>query len=285
VVHGSVREFSVGVDVVGARHNRLLGISSSRNGFIGIEVDASARSVIRNSSGSGSPNPKEGGGLFLLSSRHVRILHNSFRHNAHNGIIIVGSNNNLIKGNVFSRNDDEGVLMFGGERNRVTRNRFVRNGAGITDLSSHNVIKRNRVSRGRVGIRIDEGNGNLVAHNVVAHTLRAGIRLGITKPRNGRPHPPFSAHNVVRRNLVRGSRGDGFVVAKSDRHGHLKRNISVGARDDGFDVEGRRSKLTRNEARRNGDLGIEAVRGVIDGGGNRASGNGDPRQCINVVCR
>ena len=32
-----------------------------------------------------------------------------------------------------------------------------------------------------------------------------------------------------------------------------------------------------NEARRNGDLGIDAVQGVIDGGGNRASGNGDPR--------
>jgi hypothetical protein len=24
---------------------------------------------------------------------------------------------------------------------------------------------------------------------------------------------------------------------------------------------------------------------VIDGGGNRASGNGDPRQCTNIVCR
>jgi hypothetical protein len=43
--------------------------------------------------------------------------------------------------------------------------------------------------------------------------------------------------------------------------------------------------LTRNEARRNGGLGIFAVRGVIDGGGNRASGNGDRRQCVNVACR
>jgi hypothetical protein len=36
---------------------------------------------------------------------------------------------------------------------------------------------------------------------------------------------------------------------------------------------------------RNGVLGIEAVAGVIDGGGNRAFGNGDPRQCLIVVCR
>jgi hypothetical protein len=26
------------------------------------------------------------------------------------------------------------------------------------------------------------------------------------------------------------------------------------------------------------------VFGVIDRGGNRASGNGDPRQCLNITC-
>ncbi len=35
---------------------------------------------------------------------------------------------------------------------------------------------------------------------------------------------------------------------------------------------------------RNNDLGIEAVRGVADGGGNVARHNGDPRQCTNIVC-
>jgi hypothetical protein len=35
---------------------------------------------------------------------------------------------------------------------------------------------------------------------------------------------------------------------------------------------------------RNTDLGIEAVPGVIDGGGNIAHHNGDPRQCINISC-
>jgi hypothetical protein len=37
-----------------------------------------------------------------------------------------------------------------------------------------------------------------------------------------------------------------------------------------------RRKLARNEARRNADLGIEAIRGVIDGGGNKASGKRRP---------
>jgi hypothetical protein len=40
-----------------------------------------------------------------------------------------------------------------------------------------------------------------------------------------------------------------------------------------------------NSANNNGDLGIESIEGTIDGGGNRAGGNGNPLQCVNVVCR
>ncbi len=41
----------------------------------------------------------------------------------------------------------------------------------------------------------------------------------------------------------------------------------------------------RTRRRPNGDLGIKAVHGVIDGGGNIARHNGDPRQCTHVACR
>jgi len=140
------------------------------------------------------------------------------------------------------------------------------------------VIAKNRVSGGRDGIRIEKGRGNLVADNLVVGTRHAGIRLGIHHPSLG------GAHNVVRRNLVRDSDVDGFVVTKKDHHSLLKRNVAKGAGDDGFDVEGRTAKLTRNRALRNHDLGIEAVRGVIDGGGNVARHNGDPRQCTNIAC-
>jgi parallel beta-helix repeat protein len=155
----------------------------------------------------------------------------------------------------------------------------VRNDGGITlGPGSHNVITRNHVSRGRDGIRIEKGHDNLVADNVVSHARRAGIRLGI-------PHPFLGgAHNTVRGNLVKGSRVDGFLVNRKDNNSLLKGNTARGAGDDGFDIQSQTAKLTKNLARRNGDLGIAAVLGVIDGGANRASGNGDPRQCVNVVC-
>ena len=154
-----------------------------------------------------------------------------------------------------------------------------RNDAGITlGPGSHNVIAKNRVSRGRDGIRIEKGHGNLVVDNVVTHARRAGIRLGI-------PHPFLGgAHNTVRGNLVKASRIDGLLVNEKDDHSLLTHNTARGAGDDGFDIQSRSAKLTKNLALRNGDLGIAAVRGVIDGGGNKASGNGDQRQCTNIVC-
>jgi hypothetical protein len=55
--------------------------------------------------------------------------------------------------------------------------------------------------------------------------------------------------------------------------------------DDGIDVDSAATTLIGNHAVRNGDLGIEAVVGVTDGGGNKASGNGNPAQCTNVACK
>src|SRR3954453_12804037 len=81
VKHGSVREFLYGVFVGRARHNRVLGISSSKNFFFGFYVAASARSLVRNISGSRNPAP-EGDGLGLFGSHRVRIVHSSFRRNA-----------------------------------------------------------------------------------------------------------------------------------------------------------------------------------------------------------
>jgi parallel beta-helix repeat protein len=278
VKHGSIRDFEAGLAAFRVRHVRLLGVSALRNHSIGIGIASSARVLVRNCSANRA-TAREGDGVGVFDSHRVQILNSTFRHNGHTGIKPIGSTNGVIKGNLVADNGDEGFLMEGGEGFRVKGNRLVRNGAGITlGPGSHNVITRNHVFRGRDGIRIEKGHGNLVANNVVSHAHRAGIRLGIKHPFLG------GAHNVVRRNRVRDSRVDGFVVVKKDRHSLLKRNVAKGSGDDGFDIESSSTTLTRNRAAHNGDLGIEAVFGVNDGGGNRAHGSGNPIQCVNIVC-
>jgi parallel beta-helix repeat protein len=233
VMHGSVHGFLAGVNIATASHNRVLGISASRNHFFGIGLVEVARSLVRNSSFFRNGLQTSEAGIALFDSHHTRILHNSVRHNGLAGITLAPG--------------------------------------------SRNLIAENHVAGGRDGIRIEKGRGNLVAHNVVIGA-RNGIRLGIRHPFLG------GAHNVVRGNLVRDSRADGLLVNKKAHHSLLKRNVARGAGDDGLDVNNPTTKLTGNEARRNGDLGIEAVRGVIDGGGNKASGNRDPRQCTHIAC-
>jgi parallel beta-helix repeat protein len=277
VKQGSVREFLYGVFVGRARHNRVLGISSRKNFFFGFYVVASARSLVRNSSGSRNPAP-EGDGLGLFGSHRVRIVHSSFRRNGLGIHVAFDSSDNLIKGNRISRNADFAIFVEA-DRNRIRRNRCVRNSACVLVAQGNaNVIARNRVLRGESGLAVERGRANVIARNVIRRPRRTGIYLGLNNP------PLGGSHNIVRRNRIGRSAGDAFTVREEDHHSRLWRNVATGSGDDGFDIASRSAKLTRNRAWRNADLGIEAVRGVIDGGGNIARHNGDPRQCKNIVC-
>jgi len=54
---------------------------------------------------------------------------------------------------------------------------------------------------------------------------------------------------------------------------------------DGIYVEVPSTTITQNRASVNDELGIEAVPGVTDGGKNKARGNGNPAQCVGVICK
>jgi large repetitive protein len=143
-----------------------------------------------------------------------------------------------------------------------------------------------RLSRDGAGVAIEKGNHNLVARDVVIEPRTRGISLGVDFADGT---SIGGVDNLVRRNVVKRSGGNGFLVNKGlfNKKGTnvLRRNIAIGAKGDGFRVESRATKLAKNRAKHNADLGIQARRGVIDGGGNRASGNGDQRQCVHVRCR
>jgi parallel beta-helix repeat protein len=280
---GSVREFAfTGVGFAQARHASVLGVSSRRNGGFGILFFRCARSLVRNSSGSGS---EDASGIDLTASHHVRILGNSFRDNGDQGIFISESTHNLIEGNLLFRNKF-GVFLEKANRNRVRGNRSVRDReVGIyVAPGNRNLIAGNHVSHSRGmggatgrGIEVDGGDHNVIARNSVRDPEENAILLGC-------PRCPVLVGNVVRGNHLRGAGEDGVHIDAKAKHTLLRRNHAFGAKDDGLDANSSTTKLTLNEASRNGDLGIEAVRGVTDGGGNRASGNGDPRQCVNVTC-
>jgi hypothetical protein len=118
----------------------------------------------------------------------------------------------------------------------------------------------------------------------VTGALADGIRVDSYEPET-----PPAVDNVIRGNFVRAATVDGIAV-HTDGPGRVtgtvvRNNLVTLSGDDGIDVRSPMTTITRNGAFGNHDLGIAAVAGVTDGGGNRAAGNGNPAQCLNVVCR
>jgi hypothetical protein len=164
-----------------------------------------------------------------------------------------------------------------------------RNGDGIVVSGSANTIVDNDIARAvgcpdgcGYGISMEAGEDTLIARNVILHAQHDGIRIAAFDP--AMP----TINTIVRANWVRDAKIDAFSVA-TEGDGTvsatlLERNKASDSGDDGFDVRSAATVMTSNLAVRNADLGIEAVLGVTDGGGNRARANGNPQQCIGVAC-
>jgi large repetitive protein len=198
----------------------------------------------------------------------------------------------VVVGNLVARNPHQGILLEGAGANAIRVNRVVANGDGISVVGDGNVVSANFVSDTTGcpdqdgcggGIEVDGGSGNVVTGNTVAHTVLDGIRIASFPP-----DTPSNENTVVRGNDVTDAQRDG-IAAQVEGDGSvsgllLNGNSAQRSGDDGIDVRTASTTLTDNLATYNADLGIAAVAGVTDGGGNRAFGNGNPLQCTNVFC-
>jgi hypothetical protein len=277
VVHGSVRQFNLGVVVGGARHNRLLDLSASRSRFSGMVIFDSARSVVQNSSAVRNGVHTDQAGISMFGSRRIGILHNSIRDNGDIGLYDENLDRSRVVGNTFRRHPEAGALV-NGDGNLVAHNRFRRDAVGVGVGGNDNIVRRNLVAHSTgLGLQVGGGKRNLVVRNRVRNA-----RLGIDVASYG----PVT-DTVVRRNRISDAGEDGLAVRsvrKTLKRTQIRRNHVVHSGDDGIDAAGASTTLTGNQADRNADLGIEAVRGVTDGGANIARHNGDPRQCTHIAC-
>jgi parallel beta-helix repeat protein len=284
---GTIRDFATAVFVLEANHNRLRHLSSSHNVLGGMLVIASPHARVQHTSISANGLTTDQAGLIVFDSSEVLIDGNSIRDNGDIGMFLQGVDDSRVERNSVSRNPEAGIIL-DGNRNEVSGNRASKNGDGISVGGDSNTIVSNRVSDSfacpdgcGAGIGSTGGTGNLIARNFVARASRAGIWIADFEQEGGLPE----ISTVVERNLVVDSAIDGILVESTVTDTLLERNIAIGAGDDGIDVDTAATTLTRNLSLQNGDLGIEAVPGVIDGGGNKAHGNGNPAQCLNLACQ
>lgn len=151
---------------------------------------------------------------------------------------------------------------------------------GHSDSSTvtSNVLVRSHIFvGGSTGVTV---SGNVILRTPDQLTLD-GIRVGFDPSSGGTDRVNVS------RNVIFGAGNDGIAVDYSGAatNTRIRDNVVWANHHDGIENGDSTATLARNTAIRNPDFGIESVPGAIDGGGNRAAGNGNPEQCANVTCR
>ena len=249
-IRGStINGYSYGVDLAaGSDHNLVEDslLSAERYGPA-IRVDASSFNSLRRNRLRSTFS-----GIALIDARRNEVIETS-GFVEQQGIGLRRSDDNLIEGNELSAGECKICLA----------------------ESDDNLIRANALGSrsfySELGIAV-EGSGNRIERNLVA-AIYDGITIGA------------GAKNVVVRNLARGSDGNGIVVASQASDTLVSKNDASGNGGNGIIVSAPMTIVSHNTANHNGAFGIQAVPGVVDGGGNRAKGNGPPAQCLNVVCK
>ena len=300
---GAVRGFDVGISVNG-NDNRIQGVASANNSTFGMILgDSTGSRIDHNSSVDDGVS-----GILMFDSTDSRIDHNSVVGSQGYAMPVFGSSHNRLEQNVLT-GDQHGILVEESSNdNDVTSNRIFHGGSieighsgdnrvegnVLTDPSDgillgeaqRTLVSDNSVTNagvgfpeaGGFGILLDGADDNLVERNAV--TGGNGPAIFVTSLES----EGTSDRNVISHNVTNSRLSDGIFVNGNATATLVERNTANGNGHDGIEVSAAGTTLTRNTADFNHELGIEAVPGVIDGGGNQASGNGNPLQCANVTC-
>ena len=181
------------------------------------------------------------------------------------GVHLENASLNRLSGLLLASNQFTGIELLTSHHNSIQHNEAIANDEGIVlgELNANggsnaNSVEDNlSVANDGEGIAAESGSSN----NKITRNVSIRNDFGILIDSNG------SLHNLIDGNIAN---RNGLADPSSPNDG-----ISVG---DATTV------VRDNTANNNGAYGIEAFLGAIDGGGNEATGNGEPAQCFNVVC-
>jgi parallel beta-helix repeat protein len=191
-----------------------------------------------------------------------RIKFNSANNEDGTGIFVSNSDGNRIKSNTADQSQNNGLTLVNSDNNKIKLNNFNDNdqiggdgSGGIVLLGSNgNLIDTNSASlngSGEASGIYVQGKNNIVSNNDALTNGHDGIHI---------------------------QSGTGDVVS-----GNTASSNGTDSPHDGIQVDVAGTVIKDNTADSNTDNGIDAVSGVVDGGGNTATGN-TSTNCVNVAC-
>jgi nitrous oxidase accessory protein NosD len=267
---GPRSEFGSSTNQLGLRLNqvRLSDISSSSaSGYFGIAMRDSDRNWLDHVTSSGDVDNAIQ--LRMLNSDRNTFIDSSFDSSGGQNAVVENSHyNTILRVNLSNSNGGSIALV----------------------RSNHNTIRASRIASESTGLSVWYSTDNLIEDNISGQGPADGIgvtgstRTTLRGNHMGQITVTGSAQTSILDNVLDPGWSDGIYVAPDSTGTTLHRNHTDGFQDDGIDVDAPDTVLQGNVATNNGGYGIEAVPGVTDRGGNQASGNGEPAQCLNVRC-
>ena len=222
------------------------------------------------------------------------------------GIYIEGASRNAIR-DVAAQGSPTGVWISGGAQNEIRRSDILGRTTGIEVQGEQGLaVTDSEVFAGFSVAMAISGDGGLIARNRVETASSKAISVAGSSNRvldndaiggtSGVIFLGSGSDNVISGNDVSegvlvfpgetgSSNGDGIFINSGVAGTLVRDNLAHDNDGDGIDVQSAGTRLRDNRAQTNGLLGIRAVAGVVDLGGNTASGNGNPLQCVNVFCQ
>ncbi len=301
---GSLAGMASGLTIVAADCT-VQGLVINRfGGLAGIEINAIGNVVRGNFIGtdtSGSAGYGMGNFPFLVAGILVRLGQNTIggldagarniiSGNDSSGIVISGPNNsgNLVQGN-FVGIDASGSSGLGNSGNGVLLLRADDNNVGGTEAGAGNVISSN----GSGGIRIDNGDGNLVQGNYIGTNVSGTADLGNASNGVKIAGFPFGAINNTiggsqpgAGNIISGNEGIGISIEGSGAFGNMVQGNFIGTDvtgtlDFGNSFEGVEVKGGAQSNIIGGSTAGD--RNIISGNGNHGVAIGDTGTKSNLV--
>jgi parallel beta-helix repeat protein len=220
----------------------------------------------------------------------------TIKNGAASGIRLTDSTDSRVRYVQFSGSFGSGIALIGGGRNRIQHNTG-RGEAGIgLQQSANNVVTDNDIGAPAGALVVYQSARNRIEHN----SLCAGM--------GGPLYTSDADNNLFKANLVPsklpgidephcyGLSGSGFVIGPASTGNRLIANDVSGVKfapadlglddpgGDGIEIQSPGNYLAANSANQNDRYGISAVP-RNQSGINYAQGNGNPAQCLNVICR
>ncbi|HEU0303450.1 MAG TPA: right-handed parallel beta-helix repeat-containing protein [Gaiellaceae bacterium] len=275
ILNGRVTDFENGVLLSGgADDNVIAHIEVRSSSFDGIVIGGGDRNIV--STNVVVANGASGIGVGAQGD-HNWIQANSVVGNGFGGILVVGGDNNVISGNEVTVNAGHGIsVQSGATGNLVDSNRVfgsdAGNGVNLAAAPGNTITRNQSDGNEGNGISLSDSDSVLVESNSVDGNDLDGIDIGTGSD---------LARVRLNKALANHFHGISVFLGASPL---LEGNVATGNGVDGIETDSPTSTLRHNTANANGDLGIDAVPGVTDGGGNRARANVDPAQCADVTC-